>query len=198
MYIVRSYATQHQAQRSGFFNRSQKLSAWSRASSASSAKERTGRTTTCSAGRTASRSAATCRKTRSRRLRRTPRITARFRRWWTSTRRRSSRGRGRNGWGVKKKDETPSSGFRTKNSRQLMDQFLSQPVTGQSVLEIEGLIRTALVPKGADIVGYLLQTAADQIDAAYQPQAGENVQRARSHRVSMPLRHLHPATRLLL
>jgi hypothetical protein len=54
-----------------------------------------------------------------------------------------------------------------------MDQFLAKAATGPSVLQIEGLIRTALFRKGADLVGYLLQAAADQIDAAYQPGLGE-------------------------
>ena len=46
-----------------------------------------------------------------------------------------------------------------------MDQFLAKAATGPSVLQIEGLIRTALFRKGAELVGYPLQTAADQIDA---------------------------------
>jgi len=54
-----------------------------------------------------------------------------------------------------------------------MDQFLAKAATGLSVLHIEGLIRTALFRQGADIVGYLLQAAADQIDATYPPGPGE-------------------------
>ena len=54
-----------------------------------------------------------------------------------------------------------------------MDQFLAQPVTGTLVQQVEGLIRRALFHQGANIVGYLLQTTADRIDAAYQPKAGE-------------------------
>ena len=54
-----------------------------------------------------------------------------------------------------------------------MDRFLREAATGPSVLQIEGLIRTALFRKGADIVGYLFQAVADQIDAAYTPVAGE-------------------------
>jgi len=55
----------------------------------------------------------------------------------------------------------------------LIDQFLAQPIAGESVLGLEGLIRTALFQTGADVVGYLLQMTADRIDSAYQPQAGE-------------------------
>jgi hypothetical protein len=54
-----------------------------------------------------------------------------------------------------------------------MDQFLAQPPTGALVLQVEGLVRTALFRQGSDLVGYLLQAAADQIDAAYQARAGE-------------------------
>lgn len=46
-------------------------------------------------------------------------------------------------------------------------------MVGESVLGIEGLIRTALFRTGAEIVGHLFQTIADRIDAAYQPQPGE-------------------------
>ena len=55
----------------------------------------------------------------------------------------------------------------------MIDGFLSQPVAGKAVLEIEGLIRTALFRSGAEIVGYLLQAMADRVDAAYQPPARE-------------------------
>jgi len=55
-----------------------------------------------------------------------------------------------------------------------MDQFLAKAATGLSVLQIEGLIRTALFRKGADIVGSVLQAAADPIDATYQPRPGES------------------------
>ena len=54
-----------------------------------------------------------------------------------------------------------------------MDQFLAQAATGLSVLHLEGLIRAALFRQGAELVGYLLQAAADRIDAAYQPSPGD-------------------------
>jgi hypothetical protein len=54
-----------------------------------------------------------------------------------------------------------------------MDQFLSQPVSGESVAGIEGLIRAALFQTGTNIVGYLLQTIADRIDNDYRAQQGE-------------------------
>ena len=54
-----------------------------------------------------------------------------------------------------------------------MDQFLANAATGPAVLNLEGLIRTVLFRKGAEVMGYLLQAAADQIDATYRPYAGE-------------------------
>lgn len=54
-----------------------------------------------------------------------------------------------------------------------MDHFLSQPTTAESLLPLEGLIRAALFRQGAEVVGYLLQAAADRIDAAYQPRPKE-------------------------
>lgn len=41
------------------------------------------------------------------------------------------------------------------------------------MLQLEGLVRTALFKSASQIVGYLLQWAADQIDAAYQPKPGQ-------------------------
>jgi len=73
-----------------------------------------------------------------------------------------------------------------------MDRFLAQPATGTLVLQVEGLIRTALFRKGADIVGYLLQAAADHIDATYHPRAGET----RKARVAIDVQCLFGTFRL--
>jgi hypothetical protein len=54
-----------------------------------------------------------------------------------------------------------------------MTRFLAKPASGETVLQIEGLIRTAVFKHANDIVAYLLQAAADRIDAAYQPLAGQ-------------------------
>jgi hypothetical protein len=54
-----------------------------------------------------------------------------------------------------------------------MEQFLATTATGPSVLQLEGLLRAALFRQGAELVGYLLQAAADQIDANYQPSPGD-------------------------
>ena len=51
--------------------------------------------------------------------------------------------------------------------------FAAAPPDGQAVLQLEGLVRTALFKSASQIVGYLLQSAADRIDAAYQPSPGQ-------------------------
>jgi hypothetical protein len=54
-----------------------------------------------------------------------------------------------------------------------MARFTAQAPDGQAVLELEPLVRTALFKSGAQIVGDLLQQAADRIDAAYQLKPGQ-------------------------
>lgn len=51
--------------------------------------------------------------------------------------------------------------------------FTAQPPTGPAVLELEKLVRTAVFKSANALVGYLLQEAADRIDAAYQPKPGQ-------------------------
>jgi hypothetical protein len=51
--------------------------------------------------------------------------------------------------------------------------FTAQAPTGVAVLELEKLVRTAVFKSANQLVGYLLQEAADRIDAAYQPKPGE-------------------------
>jgi hypothetical protein len=55
----------------------------------------------------------------------------------------------------------------------LVTQFLSQPASGEAVLQIEGLVRTAVFKHANDIVAYLLQAAANRIDDAYRPAPGQ-------------------------
>lgn len=54
-----------------------------------------------------------------------------------------------------------------------MARFGTQPVTGESVLELETLLRAAIFKSANQLVGMLLQSAADQIDAAYQRKPGQ-------------------------
>jgi hypothetical protein len=57
--------------------------------------------------------------------------------------------------------------------QRLMACFSAQAPSGQAVLQLEPLVRTALFKSGSQIVGYLLQQAADRIDSAYQPKPGQ-------------------------
>jgi len=54
-----------------------------------------------------------------------------------------------------------------------MDRFQSKQPNGLSVQQLEGLVRAALFKSASQLIGYLLQNAADRIDAAYQPKPGE-------------------------
>jgi hypothetical protein len=54
-----------------------------------------------------------------------------------------------------------------------MARFAAAPADGAAVLQLEGLVRTALFKSASQLVGYLLQAAADKIDAAYQPKPGQ-------------------------
>lgn len=53
-----------------------------------------------------------------------------------------------------------------------MDAFQAAAPDGKAVLQIEGLVRTALFKPASQLVGQLLQHAADRVDAAYQPRPG--------------------------
>lgn len=57
---------------------------------------------------------------------------------------------------------------------QLMGQFSSQPANGNAVQELEFLIRTAIFKPANQIIGLLLQQAAERIDSSYQPLPGEH------------------------
>jgi hypothetical protein len=54
-----------------------------------------------------------------------------------------------------------------------MASFVAQAPNGVAVLELEKLVRTVVFKSANQVVGYLLQKAADQIDAAYQPKPGQ-------------------------
>ena len=54
-----------------------------------------------------------------------------------------------------------------------MGRFLADPTTGIAVQELEVLVRTVVFKSANFLVGWLLQQAADRIDAAYQPKAGQ-------------------------
>ena len=54
-----------------------------------------------------------------------------------------------------------------------MDRFSAQEPNGGAVQQLEGLLRNAIFKPANAVVEYLLQAAADRIDAAYQPKPGE-------------------------
>ncbi len=54
-----------------------------------------------------------------------------------------------------------------------MSSFSAHPPTGQAVQELEGLVRTAIFKPATALIAFLLQVAADRIDAAYQPKPGD-------------------------
>ena len=56
----------------------------------------------------------------------------------------------------------------------MIDGFSAQEPNGGAVQQLEGLLRNAIFKPANAVVEYLLQAAADRIDAAYQPKPGEH------------------------
>jgi hypothetical protein len=56
--------------------------------------------------------------------------------------------------------------------QQLMVQFSAQAPNGMAVQQLEALVRTAIFKPANALVGFLLQSAAEQCDATYQPPPG--------------------------
>jgi hypothetical protein len=54
-----------------------------------------------------------------------------------------------------------------------MARFRAGEPNGVAVQQLEVLVRTAIFKPANALIGFLLQAAADQIDAAYQPKSGE-------------------------
>ena len=54
-----------------------------------------------------------------------------------------------------------------------MAQFQGQTPAGDAVAQLEMLVRAAVFKSANELVGWLLQQAADRIDATYQPKPGE-------------------------
>jgi hypothetical protein len=67
-----------------------------------------------------------------------------------------------------------------------MAQFQGQEPNGSTVQQLEVLVRTALFKPATALGGFLLQGAADRIDAAYQPPPGQ----ARKGRETRPVQGL--------
>ncbi|MGB6065315.1 MAG: ISKra4 family transposase, partial [Desulfomonilaceae bacterium] len=74
----------------------------------------------------------------------------------------------------KKEDPTPELLLAQEQEiQQLMARFQAGEPNGVAVQQLEVLIRTALFKPANALVGFLLQAAADRIDAAYQPTPGQ-------------------------
>jgi len=58
-----------------------------------------------------------------------------------------------------------------------MAQFSAKLPEGKAVQQLETLVRTAIFKPANELVGFLLQQAADRVDAAYHPQPGERLKR---------------------
>lgn len=56
-----------------------------------------------------------------------------------------------------------------------MASFQAQEPTGQSVAELESLVRMAVFKPANQLVGWLLQQAAERVEAAYMPKPGEQL-----------------------
>jgi hypothetical protein len=54
-----------------------------------------------------------------------------------------------------------------------MAQFSAKLPEGKAVQQLETLVRTAIFKPANELVGFLLQQAADRVDAAYHPKPGE-------------------------
>ena len=54
-----------------------------------------------------------------------------------------------------------------------MARFQAGEPNGVAVQQLEVLVRTAIFKPANALVGFLLQAAADRIDAAYQPKPGQ-------------------------
>lgn len=55
-----------------------------------------------------------------------------------------------------------------------MARFSAQTPSGEAVQHLETLVRTAIFKPATDLVGFLLQQAAERIDRSYQPKPGEH------------------------
>ena len=51
--------------------------------------------------------------------------------------------------------------------------FQAQAPRGNTIAQLEVLVRTVVFKSANALVGWLLQHAADQVDAAYQPKRGQ-------------------------
>jgi hypothetical protein len=87
----------------------------------------------------------------------------------------SQSGRAPSGKLAQKIDPTPALLLaQDQEIQQLMARFQAAEPKGVAVQELEILLRTALFKPARELVGFLLQEAADRIDDAYQPKPGQH------------------------
>src|SRR6266536_4519050 len=154
-------------------NKSLKSNTWSAASSASCATGPPGPTTTSRAGKTARTSIATWRATNCPRCVKRSKVIKNSSNSPCNTPRKSSLKRGQN-WPAQKKDSTPQLLLaQDQEIQQVMAHFQAAAPTGGAVQQLEVLVRTAIFKPANQLVGVLLQAAADRAEAAYQPQPGQ-------------------------
>jgi hypothetical protein len=74
-----------------------------------------------------------------------------------------------------KKAEIPSHILLAQDEeiQQLIARFQAQAPGAEMVAQLEPLVRTAVFKSANELVGWLLQQAADRIDQAYQPKPGQ-------------------------
>ena len=95
--------------------------------------------------------------------------------WWTPTLNRLSTKPVANARRGQKKELTgPLLLAQSEEIQALIDRFTAAPATGETVQNLEGLIRTAIFKPATALVGFLLQAAAQRIEAAYRPLPGES------------------------
>jgi hypothetical protein len=76
--------------------------------------------------------------------------------------------------GVKKKDPAPDLLLaQDEEIQKLMAGFLAAAVQGETVAQLEVMVRTAVFQSANALFGWLLQQAADRADARYQARPGE-------------------------
>jgi len=82
--------------------------------------------------------------------------------------------------GVKKTPDPNICLAQEAEIQELIATFGNKSPKGSDVAELEVLVRTAIFKPANDLVGMLLQKAANGIDAALYPQTGRGVQGARA------------------
>jgi hypothetical protein len=79
-----------------------------------------------------------------------------------------------------------------------MGRFQAEEPNGVAVQQLEVVVRTAIFKPANALIGFLLQAAADRIDAAYQPKPGQEYKGPGEHSNRWHVWFLPAATRLLL